>query len=374
MARIPESIALGLVLLLFGCGGGGGGDSAPPPYQYTYQVPDLLGDGWAVDTLVSEGVNADVLTSMMSAIHNEDHSSFLRNILIVKNNRLVFEEYFSDAGPNSLSHMQSATKSIVSTIFGIAVSDGFVGSLDDPVFDYFPEYSHLRSTSKDAIRVQHILSMTPGLEWNENSAPTFDSQNDNIAAYRSNNYIEYALQKDLVTNPGEQWNYNSGCPMILAGIIKNQSGVHLDEFADDRFFGPLGITSRTWEYQADGLPLATGGLWLRARDSAKIGQVFLDGGSWQGQQVVPANWVNASLTEYIARDASRGYGYLWWTEQRGSYRIWYAAGYGGQLIILVPAEAVVIVINANYTRDANETGQRQGTVWRLLDSYILPAI
>ena len=364
-----------LALVLSGCGGGGtGGEPPPAPYQYSYKAPDLLSDGWAVDTLTSQAADLDQLGDMMNVIHNRGYNAFLRSILIAKNDVLVFEEYFADAGRDSLSHMQSATKSIVSAIFGIAVSEGFVNSLDDSLYSYFPEYQHLGSTAKDAILIRHVLSMTPGLDWNENSAPTFGSQNDNIAAYRSDDYIGYVLEKDLNTAPGTNWNYNSGCPMLLAGIVKNQSGVHLDEFAAQRFFGAMGITSLAWERQADGLPLATGGLWLRSRDSAKIGQVFLDGGRWQGQQIVPADWVDFSLTEHVSVDARRGYGYLWWTQHRASHRLWYAAGYGGQLIILVPSSSAVIVINANYTRDSDETGQRQATIWTLLDDYILPAL
>lgn len=373
MGRFPTTIVVIAGLVLSGCGGGSG-DPAAAPFQYTYRMPEALSDGWAVDTLAAEGVDNDALARMMGTIHDRDHDSFLRNILIVRNNKLVFEEYFGDAGRDGLSHLQSATKSIVASIFGIAVYDGLVGSLDDPLFDYFPEYAHLRSAAKDAIRIRHVMSMTPGFDWNENSAPTFGTENDNIAAYRSNNYIEYVLQKDLATTPGAQWNYNSGCPMILAGIIRNRSGVHIDAYADDRFFGPLGITARRWEYQADGLPLATGGLWLRARDAAKIGQVFLDGGRWQGQQVIPESWVNDSLTVHVSVDSARAYGYLWWTQQRASHRLWYAAGYGGQLIVLVPASAAVIIVNANYSRDTDETGRRQASIWRLLDNYILPAL
>jgi CubicO group peptidase (beta-lactamase class C family) len=360
-------------LCLAGCGGGSNGGGARSADPYTYRPPPALGDGWAVDTLAATGVDEERLVSMMDAIDAQGHDAFLRNILVVKDGNLVFEEYFGDVDVNRLSHLQSATKSIVSAIFGYAVANGYVASVDDAVFGYFPEYSHLNSASKDAVQVRHILTMTPGFDWNENSTPTFGTENDNIAAYQHGNYIEYVLQKDLVTTPGAAWNYNSGCPMILAGIIRNQAGIHIDEFADLHLFGPLGIEDRLWEYQADGLPLATGGLWLRARDSAKLGQVFLDDGQWQGQQVVPPDWVADSLTAQVSIDA-RGYGYLWWTRQRAGHRLWYAAGYGGQLIILVPDAQAVIVVNANYTRDSAETGQRQNIVWQLLDSYVLPAI
>ena len=216
--------------------------------------------------------------------------------------------------------------------------------------------------------------MTPGFDWNETSSPTFSGQNDNIAAYATNNYIEYVLQKALVAAPGSTWNYNSGCPMLLAGIIRNQTGMHIDEFGDQYLFEPLGIMDRRWEYQSDGLPLATGGLWLRARDSAKFGQLFLDGGLWNGQQVIAADWVARSLTAHAPVSGGSEYGYLWWTQQRGSHRIWYAAGYGGQIIVLVPARATTIVMNASYVRDTDIDGRRRDRVWSLLTNYVLPAI
>lgn len=369
------SVALLGLMCLSSCGGGGGsGSSGPPVADYVYQVPAQLSDGWLVSSLETEGVDAPSLTNMMNEISRQGHDDFLRNILVIKNNRLVFEEYFGGTHVDTLSHLQSATKSIVSAVYGIAEMNGFVGSTDNFLFIYFPEYQHLSNVDKDAIQLQHVLTMTPGLDWNENSAPTFDTQNDNIAAYASNNYIEYVLQKDLVNAPGTDWNYNSGCPMILAGIIKNRSGVHIDEFGDEYLLQPLGITQRRWEYQSDGLPLATGGLWLRARDAAKIGQLFLDGGLWNGQQVISAEWVDRSLTAHTSVRNGTDYGYLWWTQQRASHRLWYAAGYGGQLIILVPDSDVTIVINANYSRDTNETGQRQSSIWNLLTNFILPAI
>lgn len=366
-------IALLAVVGLSGCDGGGS-SSNPAAVDYVYRVPAQRSDGWLVSSLDAEDLDGQRLADMMNRISSQRHDAFLRNILIVKNNKLVFEEYFGDAGIDALSHLQSATKSIVSAIFGIAKSNGYVGSSDDSLFNYFPEYQPLSNPDKEAITLQHVLSMTPGLDWNENSTATFGAQNDNIAAYQSNNYIEYVLQKNVVSTPGTTWNYNSGCPMLLAGIIRNQTGMHIDEFGDQNLFAPLGITDLRWEYQSDGLPLATGGLWIKARDAAKIGQLFLDGGLWNGQQVIAAEWVDASLTAHASPSNDVDYGYLWWTQIRASHRIWYAAGYGGQLIVLVPDSDVTIVINANYTRDTDVTSQRQSDIWYLLTNFILTSI
>jgi CubicO group peptidase (beta-lactamase class C family) len=364
-------------VVLSSCGGGGGGgDNSTPeaPYSYAYAVPIDAGDGWAVADAAGEGLNVDRLESMMRFINSAGQDEYLRNILIIRNNRLVFEEYFQDIHRGSLSHLQSATKSVVSAIFGIAVANGSVGSVGDALFDYFPEYQHLNNPDKAGVTLQHVLSMTPGFDWNEISTTVNAAENDNIAAHRSNNYIEYLLQKDIVTDPGTAWYYNSGCPMLLAGIVRNQAGIHIDEFAAQYLFGPMGIQSVRWEYQSDGLPLATGGLWMRARDSAKFGQLFLDGGNWDGQQLIPESWVTASWTGYSPQDPGEEYGYLWWMREQEGHQFWFASGYGGQLIVMVPDEEIVIVINADYSPDPNETGQRTANTWNLLRQYLLGSI
>lgn len=375
-----KSTALILSMLvaaaLSSCGGSGEGERSSPtvPYSYAYAVPVDDGDGWAAANAGDEGLNVGLLESMMSFIHNAGQDEYLRNILIIRNNRLVFEEYFQGVQKNSLSHLQSATKSVVSAIFGIAVANGSVGSVGDALFDYFPEYQHLNNPDKAGVTLQHVLSMTPGFDWNEISTPVNGEENDNVAAHRSNNFIEYLLKKDIVTDPGTAWYYNSGCPMLLAGIVRNQAGIHIDEFAAQYLFGPMGIQSLRWEYQSDGLPLATGGLWMRARDSAKFGQLFLDGGTWDGQQLIPESWVTASWTGYSPQDPGEEYGYLWWMREQEGHRFWFASGYGGQLIVMVPDEEIVIVINADYSSDPNETGRRTANTWKLLRQYLLRAI
>ena len=217
----------------------------------------------------------------------------------------------------------------------------------DALFDYFPEYQHLNNPDKAGVTLQHVLSMTPGFEWNEISTPVNGSKTTMLPRIGPNNFIEYLLQKEIVTDPGTAWYYESGCPMLLAGIVRNQAGIHIDEFAAQYLFGPMGIQTVRWEYQSDGLPLATGGLWMRARDSAKFGQLFLDGGTWNGQQLIPVSWVTASWTGYSSQDPGEEYGYLWWMREWGC-QFWFASGYGGQLIVMVPDEEIVIVINADY--------------------------
>lgn len=252
-------------LLAAGCGGGGESGSPPQTIDpYVYEVPPQRNDGWLVSGLETEGIDQQRLVGMMEFIYDRRDDEFLRNVLVVRNNRLVFEEYFGTTHVDSLSHLQSATKSIVSAIYGVALSNGHAGAPDDTLFMYFPEYQHLSTPDKENIRIRDVLSMSPGFDWNEGSVPTLAAENDNLAAYRSGNSIRYVLEKEVVAPPGSVWNYNSGCPMLLAGVVRNQSGMHLDEYGDLYLFGPLGITAGRWEYQSDGLPLATGGLWIRS--------------------------------------------------------------------------------------------------------------
>ena len=137
--------------------------------------------------------------------------------------------------------------------------------------------------------------MTPGLAWNELSSPLFSSGNDNIYGQESGDYIGHLLGKDLVTEPGSTWKYNSGCAMLLAGNIKNTTGIHIDEFGETYLFDPLGIEHYRWEYQADGLPLAMGGFWMRPRDMAKIGELFLKGGTLKDERIISEAWIRAYI-------------------------------------------------------------------------------
>ena len=149
MQRTANCFVAVLSLFLLSCGGGGSsGSSGTAGLDYAYQVPPQHSDGWAVSSLEAEAIDAFWLVDMMNLIPARGHDAFLRNILIVKNNKLVFEEYFNDTNINTLSHLQSATKSVVSAIFGIAADNGLVSSTDDAVFVYFPEYQHLSNTQK----------------------------------------------------------------------------------------------------------------------------------------------------------------------------------------------------------------------------------
>lgn len=356
-------------------------EDPPAKHSYTYQVPEQLDDNWQVSNLESEGINQYLLEDMMNYIQDHRLYALVKDIIIVKNGKLVFEEYFGENTMETLVHLQSATKSVTSAIFGIAIDQGHVGSVDENVYSYFPEYADSSDSEKNEICLQHILTMTPGLEWNEISSSLFSDENDNIFGQNSGDYIGHLLGKSLVTEPGSTWNYNSGCAMVLAGIIKKTAGIHIDDFGEKYLFNPLGIENYRWEYQQDGLPIAMGGFWMRPRDMAKIGELFLRGGVSGGERIISETWITASYTEHSVINEDWSYGYQWWTGQANSSigkdfknKLWFASGYGGQLIIVIQESSVVIVLNGEYFKDVDRTNKTEDYIWHLLRNFIFPSL
>ena len=367
-----------LLVVLISCSS----EEAPPQgtHSYTYQIPEQLNDNWQVSSLESEGINQTSLEDMINYIYNHGLNQSVKDIIIVKNGKLVFEEYFGTTTRETLVHLQSATKSVTSAIFGIAFDQMHVGSVDESVYSYFPEYLDSVDSPKTEILLHHILTMTPGLEWNETSTSLFSGENDNIAGQQSGDYIGHLLGKNLVAEPGSTWNYNSGCAMVLAGIIKKAAGFHIDEFGKEYLFDPLGIEAYRWEYQQDSLPIAMGGFWMRPRDMAKIGELFLKGGVWGDNRLLSESWVRTSFTKQTTVNDDWDYGYQWWTGQDNSSigesfenRIWYAHGYGGQMIIVIQESNVVVVVNGFYSNNSDRTNRTENKIWHLLRTFIFPS-
>ena len=193
--------------------------------DYEYQRPDFLNDGWEVSTLEEVGIDEDGICDMMNIIHSG--YDFMYSLVIVKNGKLVLDEYFGECSRGWLFATQSSTKSIASALIGIALDQGFINSVDEPIINFFPEYSHLFDSTKETITLRHVLMMAAGFEWNELYVSYSNPNNDNYIGNQSQNYLEYALSKSVVDTPGTFWNYNSGGSVILGGIIFGLVRSHL---------------------------------------------------------------------------------------------------------------------------------------------------
>ncbi len=380
-----------LSLLLVGCKYNSSG-------QYIYQQPEQGNDGLDVGTL--EEVNMDV-KKMESAVNKISDGRFkeVHSMLIYKDGKLVMEEYFPghrykwDApyhhgelmnwDKTMLHGAKSVTKSITSTCIGIAIDRGFIKGVHQSIFDYLPEYQHLKKDGKEAITIEHLVSMTSGLAWNEWGAPLSSAANDIVGLWfpPCEDPIACILERPLVSEPGTSFTYSGGNMIVLGEIIKNATKMPIDEFSTNYLFEPLGIDSSEWALRFEnGVIEAAGSLELTPRAMTKIGVTFLNKGVWNGKQIISSNWVEKSTTSFPGNhginipglaSGKHGYSYSWWTKSYNKsskeINMFNAGGWGGQKIMVLPElNTVVVFTGGTYTSNVK--------VFKILEKYILPAI
>jgi len=328
------------------------------------------GDGWPVGSIKDNSlVNREALCGMADRLAASDAN--IHAVLVARDGKLAFERYLKGADEipgyiygrrvetvafdaETLHDMKSVSKSVASLAIGIAIDRRLIRSVDEPIFSFFPELSDLRSPEKDRIRLAHVLTMSMGLKWVEATPATGDYANDETRMHLAWDPCRYVLGLPVTAPAGQEFFYNTGALTLVSAIVRKATGRPLDEFARENLFEPLGITGTAWgRYRGD--TDAGGGLRLRPRDMAKIGQLVLAGGRWNDRQIVSKAWIEASTAEKIKATDDQSYGYLWW---RGQTRLkertinWIGAlGRGGQSIRIVPELDLVVAVTAGYYQD-----------------------
>ena len=264
--------------------------------------------------------------------------------------------------------VRSISKSITSLLWGIAQGQGKTPPLDTPVLDLLPGLQELKNGGRQAITLRHLFSMSSGLEWNEPSI--YNSANDEFGLYWRGSQPRYVFDRALATTPGARFNYNGGGTAVLAQILSERVGMPLPDYARRYLFDPLGIVDWEWLNDFRGRPLAFAGVRLRPLDLARIGQMVLQHGQWNGKQVVPAEWIAESTRPQVEIGDGLQYGYQWWlgkAEAAGRPVQWTGGlGNGGQRLFVLPALDLVVVMTAG---DYNQAGIIHQT-GRLLDSIV----
>lgn len=269
----------------------------------------------------------------LRAVDNE----WVRSLLVVRHGRMAFERYYGGFGPDSLADVRSVTKSVVSTLTGIAIARGEMPGVDTPVSDLVNPDDFGASRLDEAITVRHLLTMTGGWEWDEADYARWESGRDPV---------RFLLDRVIVDAPGTRFAYNSAGVHLLGVALEKATGESLPDYADEVLFGPLGIPDSAWEPLVGGRVNGGTGLDLRPRDLARLGELFLRGGRWSGQAVVPGDWIDMATAPAFSWSSWRSYGYLWWIDlERGAY---YAHGYGGQYLYVLPARDLVVVVTTDW--------------------------
>jgi len=275
----------------------------------------------------------------------------------------------------------SVAKSFTSTLIGIAIEKGFINSVDQSIFDYFPDHQHLKNEGREYISIEHLLTMTSGLYWPEWSAPYSSADNPVIGMWLRNDTdpISYILRMPMVFVPGEDYNYSTGNMILLGEIIRNATAMSMNEFSKKYLFDPLGIGKFDWHTRFEN-GVDDNQLKTTPRAMLKLGVTFLDDGIWNGERIISANWVEKSSNPYrdntsinIPGEASgrMGYSYSWWTKtythDGKEINLYSASGFGGQHIMVLPEVEMVVVFTSG-----NFLSKRPN--FKILEKYIIPSI
>jgi CubicO group peptidase (beta-lactamase class C family) len=290
--------------------------------------------------LVAPDLDADGRTADLDDLLREtDTLAFV----VAHEDRLVYERYFGGSDRGTLQTSFSVAKSFVSTLVGIAIEEGLVGGVDDPVTDYLPELA-ARDARFKRITLRHLLTMASGIRYSEPDLPW--PWSDDTDTYYGVDLREVALERSQVEQPpGQEWHYNNYHPLLLGLVLERATGTSVSNYMATRLWQALGAGSdASWNLDSErsGFEKLESGLNATAVDYARFGLLFLHGGRWKGKRVVSEEWVRAATAAQTTTDYDNAYGYFWWVDAKrpGNF---YAFGNYGQYIYVAPGANVVIV-------------------------------
>jgi len=360
------------------------------------------GETWATSTPEAEGISADAIETLVSELESGVYG-FVDAFMLIRNGKVVADHRFEqdywavmadhdttnyiynydhpDWHPylkgTELHSLQSVTKSVMSTVLGIAMDEGLIGGVDTPVMPYFEDYEPYTTDSrKESTTLADFLTMRSGIEWVTTGGYAGD-EHDTIKMENSDEWIRYVLERPMDRDPGNRFQYNDGVSVLLGKIIREATGQRADEWARERLFEPIGINEFYWKITPDGEADTEGGLYLKTEDLARIGYLFLRGGEWDGKQIVSREWVESSTRPIIPdinpgnTRADPGYGYQWWilAQEGGEAKIFGGNGYGGQFVLVSPEHDIVVVFNGWGIH-----GGAQKSTYQALQRAILPFV
>ncbi|MBN1996700.1 serine hydrolase [candidate division KSB1 bacterium] len=314
---------------------------------YLYHRPEQLKDGLNTASVFDFAVDSSNVNLLISQIIRQKFGR-LESLLIIKDQKLILEEYFFGYDRTQPHHIHSCTKSITSLLLGIALRRRKTVGINQCIFNFFPNYDSLRTKEKENLTLKHVLTMTAGFQ-----------EQEEYEDIKVENPLSYILGLPLEALPGEKFRYSNDCSNLLGGIIYSITGEFADSYSKKVLFGPLGISHSEWEI-VNGIPYCHSGMKMLPRDMAKIGLLVLNNGKWRGRQIVPEEWIRESTEPHVAESQSFDYGYQWWhissrnkswweksKDSEKRYDMVIALGYAGQFIMVIRDLNLVVVTTAS---------------------------
>jgi CubicO group peptidase (beta-lactamase class C family) len=342
----------------------------------------LAREDWEVSTPEAQGLDPMLVAELY---YNAAQLETLYSLVVVKNGYLIAEDYFNEGSVDQKDRLQSVTKSYTSALVGIALEQGYLSSVDQKMLDFFTEVAdQITDPRKQQITIRDLLQMRSGYPWEETDPALWDG-------LLSGRYPPLIEEVALVADPGTEFNYSNLSSDWLGIIVDRATGMNLKAYAEENLFSPLGVEAGEWGTDAEGHNNGAADLHMTPRDAARFGLLYLNDGKYEGNQIVPADWVRDSLQRYSEdinvtggfpanwglsfRDV--GYGYQWWSARVGDHHFDYAMGHGGQMIVLLNEFDMVIVTTSYpfYLQHDAESWKHELAIMNLVGDFIgsLPA-
>jgi CubicO group peptidase (beta-lactamase class C family) len=318
-------------------------------------------EGWRCALPEDVGIDSAKLDEMVLAINEQGIGA--DSVMVIKDGYVVLDAYFPPFDEGEIHIVYSCTKSVVSTLIGLAIEDGLIASLDLGLAELFPDRTMANQSAwKDEITLRDLLTMTAGIDAEDSYLYDWVGLN---RMHDATDALQYVLDLPVIEEPGTRFEYTNGVSHLLSCIITEVTGTSALDYAKERLFSPLGITGAEWTTDSMGRNWGYSSLYITPHDMAKIAYLFLKGGEWDGEQVVPREWVEEATRKHVhAGTLLDDYGFQWWVSPNGYYS---AIGYKGQFIHVVPDLDLAVVTTSSRAEDFNR-------IQNLLETFVIPAV
>ena len=286
----------------------------------------------------------------------------LHSLIVSRRGAVVLERYFNGTRATRPANVKSVSKSVISTLVGIAIQRKLIAGVDTPIVTWFSDLKTDREKTKQEITVEDLLTMRSGLE---------STSNRNYGTWvQSRNWVQHALRRPLLTSPGTSMQYSTGNSHLLSAVLTTATRTSTWRFANDTLGKPLGFSFPQWPQDPQGIYFGGNDMLMTPRQMLTFGELYLNRGRAGGAQVVPESWVEQSLVPRGRSPISGNeYGYGWWIREMGGHRAYYAWGFGGQYIFVVP-DLELVVVTTSASTVAEDRRSHRVSVFDLVEQLI----